>query len=73
LRLVLPEELVDTMLAAGAAPHWPAGGATRTRKAVTSRDEFVSAAHELPNWKYLAVNFAGERVELHRAENEGTS
>jgi oxaloacetate decarboxylase alpha subunit len=73
LRLVLPEELVDTMLAAGSAPHWPAGGATRTRKAVTSRDEFVSAAHELPNWKYLAVNFAGERVELHRAENEGTS
>jgi oxaloacetate decarboxylase alpha subunit len=71
LRLVLPEDLVDSMLAAGSAPRWRAGA--RSAKAVTSMDEFVRAAHELPNWKYLAVNFASERVELHRTENEGTT
>ena len=73
LRIVLPEDLVDTMLAAGSAPRWSAGGVVRTGKAVASISEFIRAAHELPNWKYLAVNFGTEKVELHRTVNEGTS
>jgi len=73
LRIVLAEDLVDTMLAAGPAPRWSAGGVVRTGKAVASIPEFIRAAHELPNWKYLAVNFGTEKVELHRTVNEGTS
>jgi oxaloacetate decarboxylase alpha subunit len=73
LRLVLPEDDVDAMFAAGTAPRWSPRGVARSGQAVTSVDEFIRAAHELPNWKYLAVNFEGEKVELSRSVEGATS
>ena len=73
LRVVLAEDLVDAMLAAGTAPRWSPSGAARTGHAVASSAEFILAAHELPNWKYLAVNVGTEKVELHRSQNQGSS
>ncbi len=73
LRIVVAEDLVDTMLAAGPAPRWSPAAVARTTSPVTSSAEFIAAAHELSNWKYLAVNVGSEKVELHRTLNEGTS
>lgn len=73
LRIVLPGNLVDTMFAAGEAPRWSATTTRRGGSPVTSITEFLSAAHELPNWKYLAVNFGPDKVDLHRTVSEGTS
>ena len=67
LRMVLPLDQVDTMFAAGPAPKWtgkkssagPAGTATNV-------SEFITAVNELPKWRSIAVNFAGESVSLRR-------
>ncbi|RZL79066.1 MAG: biotin carboxyl carrier protein [Rhodococcus sp. (in: high G+C Gram-positive bacteria)] len=72
LRMVLPQDQVDSMLAAGPAPRWSPTGTTRHGAPVTTIAEFIRAAHELPRWKYLAVNRGTERVELRRNTTGGT-
>lgn len=70
LRIVLPNDQVDAMLAAGSAPAWggPSGGAgaAGSRPAVANAAQFIAAANALPRWKSLAVNFGGESVRLSR-------
>lgn len=73
LRIVLPQDQVDTMLAAGPAPAWngrKVGPGSVGRASNVS--EFINAVNALPRWRYLAVNFAGESVTLRRA-SEGNS
>jgi oxaloacetate decarboxylase alpha subunit len=69
LRMVLPQDQVDTMFAAGPAPKWAgvtskAAGAAGT---ATNVSEFITAVNELPKWRSVSVNFAGESVSLRRA------
>jgi oxaloacetate decarboxylase alpha subunit len=73
LRMVLPADQVDGMLAAGPAPRWTPTGANRTAAPVTNIAEFIRAAHELPKWKYLAVSRGTEKIELRRAQNGETA
>ncbi|TFD46946.1 biotin carboxyl carrier protein [Cryobacterium frigoriphilum] len=73
LRMVLPGDQIDAMLAAGPAPRWSATGATRAATPVTSVTDFIAAAHKLPKWKYLAVRRGAENVELRREPAGGAS
>ncbi len=73
LRMVLPADQVDGMLAAGPAPRWTPTGANRTPAPVTNIAEFIRAAHELPKWKYLAVSRGAEKVELRRSQGGETA
>ena len=67
LRMVLPQDQVDTMFAAGPAPKW-AGKKISARAAGTATNvsEFITAVNEMPKWRSIAVNFAGESVSLRR-------
>lgn len=65
LRLVLPTEQVDGVFASGPAPAWK-GKASPNATPVTNAASFIDAANQLPNWKYLAVNFAGQSISLQR-------
>jgi oxaloacetate decarboxylase alpha subunit len=72
LRLVLPAEQLDGMLASGPAPAWKAGSRASRANAsgtnpVTNVATFIAAANTLPDWKYLAVNFAGQSISLQRS------
>ena len=64
---ILPQDQVDTMFAAGPAPKWTgkksSAGAAGT---ATNVSEFITAVNELPKWRSIAVNFAGESVSLRR-------
>jgi oxaloacetate decarboxylase alpha subunit len=73
LRMVLPGDQVDVMLAAGPAPRWTPSGGNRPAAPVTNVAEFIRAAHQLPKWKYLAVSRGTEKVELRRAQSGETS
>ena len=69
LRIVLPQDQVDTMFAAGPAPKW-AGKASKVAGATgtaTNISEFINSVNELPKWRSISVNFAGESVSLRRA------
>ncbi|QXJ21101.1 biotin carboxyl carrier protein [Actinomadura graeca] len=68
LRLVLPQDQVDTMLAAGPAPRWSPSDAGRGTAPVTGVADFIRAAHRLPRWTYLSVTRGAERIELRRTE-----
>jgi oxaloacetate decarboxylase alpha subunit len=73
LRLVLPAEQLDGMLTSGPAPAWkPGSRASGTNAPVTNAATFIAAANTLPDWKYLAVNFAGQSISLQRP-NTGES
>jgi hypothetical protein len=37
---------------------------------VTDVASFIEAAHELPNWRSLAVNFGGSSISLQRPSPE---
>ncbi|MGY5014917.1 biotin carboxyl carrier protein [Streptomyces sp. 900105755] len=71
LRLVLPQDQVDAMLAAGPAPRWSPTGVGHATAPVTGVADFIRAAHRLPRWKYLAVTRGTERVELRRTGTGG--
>lgn len=66
LRIVLPTEQVDAMLASGSAPSWSPHATAPSRTSVATMTEFIRSAHQLPRWKYIAVNRGSERVELRR-------
>jgi oxaloacetate decarboxylase (Na+ extruding) subunit alpha len=66
LAIVLPDDQLVAMRAAGSAPRW----APRTARAVTDVASFIEAAHELPNWRSLAVNFGGSSISLQRPSPE---
>jgi oxaloacetate decarboxylase (Na+ extruding) subunit alpha len=72
LRVVMPTEQVETMLAAGAAPSWPSTGraADAPRPPVTSAAEFIKEVDRLPRWRSVSVRFGGNSISLHRP-NEG--
>jgi oxaloacetate decarboxylase alpha subunit len=72
LRMVLPGDQVEAMLAAGPAPRWTPSGAKQAAAPVSNIAEFIRAAHELPKWKYLAVSRGTEKIELRRAQNGKT-
>ena len=68
LRIVLPQDQVDTMLDSGPAPAW-SGKKPRSsggNGTATNVSEFITAVNELPRWRSIAVNFAGESVSLRR-------
>ena len=68
LRIVLPQDQVDTMLAAGPAPAWSGKkpGSSGGNGTATNVSEFITAVNRLPKWRSVAVNFAGESVSLRR-------
>lgn len=75
LRLVLPTEQVDGVFAAGPAPTWKgkaSSAASSSTGPVTNAASFINAANQLPNWKYLAVNFAGQSIRLQRPNTGDT-
>lgn len=73
LRVVMPPDQVDAMLAAGAAPTWPGAGSTTPadRPVVTDAIGFITEVNKLPHWKSLSVQLGEESVSLHRP-NEGS-
>jgi oxaloacetate decarboxylase alpha subunit len=75
LAMVLPDDQLVAMRAAGRAPAWPAAGSSatargRSGRAVTDVASFIEAANELPTWRYLAVNFGGSAIALRRDQAE---
>ncbi|WP_312179112.1 pyruvate/oxaloacetate carboxyltransferase [Arthrobacter sp.] len=72
LRMVLPGDQIDTMLATGPAPKWVPDAGRRAAEPVTNAAEFIRAANLLPKWKYLAVSRGSEKVELRRIQTGGT-
>ncbi len=67
LAIVLPDDQVAAMRAAGAASSWAPGAA---RTPVTDVTGFIAAAHGLPRWRTLAVEFAGSSISLERPTSE---
>jgi oxaloacetate decarboxylase alpha subunit len=63
LAMVLPDDQLVAMRAAGAAPRW---SAVTGRSGVTDVASFIEAANELPKWRHLAVNFGGSAITLTR-------
>jgi oxaloacetate decarboxylase alpha subunit len=72
LRVVMPAEQVDAMLAQGAAPVWTAGNSTPRSPVgqVSTVVDFMAAVERLPRWRSLFVDFRGESISLQRP-NEG--
>ncbi|HWI32494.1 MAG TPA: hypothetical protein VNT50_13500 [Microbacterium sp.] len=64
LRLVMAEDVLESVLASGSAPGW------QPRASASSATDFVDAVRRLPNWKHLRVVRGGDEIELVRAEHE---
>jgi len=72
LAIVLPDEQLAPMYAAGPAPAWTGGGATRlSGRVVADAQGFIDAVHELPRWRHLSVRYGETRISLHRSDKEG--
>lgn len=69
LAIVLPEEQLAPMYAAGPAPRW-SGAARRRTTAVTDVVSFIDAVHELPRWRSLRVWSGDARIALDRPTKE---
>lgn len=69
LAMVLPDEQLVAMRAAGPAPVWPPTN-KRPGRAVTDIASFIEAASELPRWRSLAVEFGGSAITLKRDQAE---
>jgi len=67
LALVLPDEQVRAMRDAGPAPAWTPGTRAGAPGPVTDAASFLEAAHALPRWRSLAVEFGGSRIALQRS------
>lgn len=66
LAIVLPDDQLVAMRAAGTAPRW----SPRARGAVTDTASFIEAAHALPRWRHLAVQFGDNSISLTRPAPE---
>lgn len=67
LAIVLPEDQLAPMRAAGDAPRWSPSG---PRTPVTDAASFIAAAHVLPRWRHLAVRFGDDSISLTRPAPE---
>jgi oxaloacetate decarboxylase alpha subunit len=71
LAVVMPQEQLAPMYAAGPAPAWtPAGTAAAPRGAVNDVASFIDAANALPRWRSLNVRFGDARIALERPIEE---
>jgi oxaloacetate decarboxylase alpha subunit len=68
LAIVLPDDQVAAVRAAGPAPTW----SSHARRPVTDVSSFIEAAHQLPRWRTLAVDFGGSSISLQRPSPEET-
>jgi oxaloacetate decarboxylase alpha subunit len=69
LRIVMPHDQAEIAINAAPAPTWKAGSrrtASSPTGSVATVQDFITAAENLPTWKYLAVDRDGARITLSR-------
>lgn len=71
LAVVLPDDQLTPMYAAGRAPAWSGAGSAPAGSPVTDVASFVEAAHTLPRWRSLRVTRPGARIVLDRPSEPG--